>query len=74
MSELIERVFKKVSELPESEQDAFAEWLLQLLEDDERLWDAQFEASADKLETLADRTLAEYAAGRSKRLDLANTL
>ena len=71
MSELLAKVFKKVSEeLPECEQDAFAEWLLQLIENDERLWDARFAASADKLETLADKALAEYAEGRTEVLDL----
>jgi len=70
MSELLAKVFKKVSEeLPEPEQDAFAEWLLQLIENDERLWDAQFAASADKLETLADRALAERDGGCSETLD-----
>ena len=72
MSELLAKVFKKVSEeLPECEQDAFAEWLLQLIENDERLWDARFAESADKLEQLADRALAEYADGRTEVLDLA---
>ena len=72
MSELLAKVFKKVSEeLPECEQDAFAEWLLQIIENDERLWDAQFAASADKLEKLAEKALAEYAEGRSELLDLA---
>ncbi|HWX29186.1 MAG TPA: hypothetical protein VNZ53_17310 [Steroidobacteraceae bacterium] len=71
MSELLAKVFKKVSEeLPECEQDAFAEWLLQLIENDERLWDARFAASADKLEKLADKALAEYAEGRTEVLDL----
>lgn len=72
MSELLAKVFKRVSEeLPEYEQDAFAEWLLQLIENDERLWDAQFASSADKLETLADRALVEYAEGRTEALDPA---
>ena len=72
MSELLAKVFKKVSEeLPECEQDAFAEWLLQIIENDERLWDAQFVASADKLEKLAEKALAEYAEGRTEVLDLA---
>jgi hypothetical protein len=71
MSELLAKVFKKVSEeLPEPEQDAFAEWLLQLIENDERLWDAQFAVSADKLEKLADKALAEYTEGRTEALDL----
>src|SRR5882762_206352 len=37
MTELLEKAFKKISEeLPEFEQDAFAQWLLKLIEDDER--------------------------------------
>ena len=71
MTELLAKVFKKVSEeLPEYEQDAFAQWLLKLIEDDERQWDAQFAGSADKLEKLADKALTEYAEGRTEVLDL----
>jgi hypothetical protein len=71
MTELLAKAFKKVSEeLPEHEQDAFAEWLLQVIENDEREWDALFAASADKLEKLADRALTEYFEGRTEVLDL----
>jgi hypothetical protein len=71
MTELLAKVFKKVTEeLPEYEQDAFAEWLLKLIENDERQWDAQFAASADKLEELADKALKEYTEGRTEVLDL----
>jgi hypothetical protein len=70
MSDLLAKAFKKISkELPEHEQDAFAQWVLQLIESDERDWDAQFAASADKLEKLADKALAEYAAGRTETMD-----
>ena len=72
MTELLAKAFKKVSEeLPEYEQDAFAEWLLKLIEDDEREWDALFARSADKLEILADKALAEFFEGRTEILDLA---
>jgi hypothetical protein len=72
MTKLLAKVFKKVSEeLPEYEQDAFAEWLLKLIENDEHQWNALFAASADKLETLADKALKEYAEGRTEVLDLA---
>jgi hypothetical protein len=72
MTELLAKAFKKVSEeLPEHEQDAFAEWLLQVIENDEREWDALFAGSADKLEKLADRALTEYSEGRTEILDLA---
>jgi hypothetical protein len=72
MTELLEKAFKKISEeLPEFEQDAFAQWLLKLIEDDERLWDKQFNASAEKLEALAKKALTEYAEGRTEVLDPA---
>jgi hypothetical protein len=68
----LQRYSKKVSEeLPEPEQDAFAEWLLQLIENDERLWDAQFAASPGKLEQLADKALVQYAQGLTEVLDRA---
>jgi hypothetical protein len=71
MTELLAKAFKKVSEeLPEHEQDAFAEWLLQVIENDDREWDALFATSADQLEKLADRALAEYFEGRTEVLDL----
>jgi hypothetical protein len=72
MSDLLAKAFKKISEeLPEHEQDAFARWVLQLIESDDRDWDAQFAASADKLEKLADKALADYAEGRTEILDRA---
>jgi hypothetical protein len=43
--------------------------LLSMEETDERAWLAQFKASADKLEKLADRVLAEYAAEETELLD-----
>jgi hypothetical protein len=68
----LQKCSKKVSEeLPEYEQDAFEQWLLKLIENDERLWDAQFAGSADKLEKLADKALTEYAEGRTEVLDRA---
>jgi hypothetical protein len=70
MSELLAKAFKKASEeLPAPEQDALAEWLLELLENDERIWDEQFAASADKLGDLANKALAEYGEGRTGKLD-----
>ena len=72
MTELLEKAFKKISEeLPEVEQDAFAQWLLKLIEDDELHWDTQFNASPEKLEALANRALTEYAEGRTEVLDPA---
>ena len=72
MTDLLAKAFKKISEeLPEHEQDKFAQWVLQLIESDERDWDAQFAASADQLEKLADKALADYDEGRTEILDRA---
>src|SRR5271156_6610725 len=72
VSKLLAEAFKKVSEeLPEYEQDALAEWLIQVIETDEREWDALFAASPDILEKLADQALAEYSEGQTDVLDLA---
>jgi hypothetical protein len=70
MSELLRKAFEKLEkELPESEQDALGKWFLSMLKTDERAWLAQFQASADELEKLADKVLAEYAAGETELLD-----
>lgn len=72
MSKLLAEAFKKASEeLPEHEQDALAEWLIRVIETDEREWDALFAASPDILEKLADQALAEYSEGQTDVLDLA---
>lgn len=72
MSDLLAKAFKKISEeLTEHEQDAFAQWVMRLIESDDRDWDAQFAASADKLGKLAEKALADYAGGRTEILDRA---
>jgi hypothetical protein len=71
MSDLLRKAFEKMeSELPEFEQDAIARYFLALLESDERDWEAQFRASTDKLEKLAEKVLAQYEAGETELLDL----
>lgn len=70
MSELLRKALEKLEkELPEHEQDAIGKYFLSMLESDEHLWLAQFKASADQLEKLADKVLAEYAAGETELLD-----
>jgi hypothetical protein len=70
MSEVLRRAFEKLErELPEHEQDALGRLFLSMEETDERAWVAQFQASADALAKLADKVLAEYAAGETELLD-----
>jgi hypothetical protein len=68
MTELLEKAFARAAELPQQEQDALAQWILEVIEED-RQWDETFANSADVLAQLADDALAEYRAGRTQKLD-----
>jgi hypothetical protein len=59
MTHLLERAFKKVSKLPEDEQNVIAKWLLDELES-EKAWEKSFSDSEDALTNLAKETVSEY--------------
>ena len=61
---LLERAIALATDLPDEEQDEIARIMLDQLDGDAR-WDALFEATADKLEILANRAAADYHAGRT---------
>ncbi len=69
MTKLLEEAFKKASELPETEQDTLARWLLEELQS-EREWDRIFAGSQDVLGKLADEALDAHKEGRTKPMDL----
>jgi hypothetical protein len=71
MTKLLTDAFEKVSQLPEDDQDAIAEWLLEELQS-ERSWDQLFERSADELGALASEALAEHRAGLTRPLSEAD--
>jgi hypothetical protein len=56
--------------MSEAEQEVFARWLLDALEQDERRWDKAFADSAKKLESIADEVLEDFRAGRTEPLDI----
>ncbi len=68
-TDLLRKAFEKVSALPEHEQDAIAENLIEWIEADARQWDAVLARRPEKLDKLAQRVRAEYLAGRTKPLD-----
>ena len=68
MSKLLEEAFIKLAELPESDQDSIATWLLEEL-DSEGRWEKLFSESHQALEGLADKALSEHSRGRTKELD-----
>jgi len=68
MTKLLEQAIAKVMQLPETEQDAIAAFILEELEDEAR-WDRAFSQSQDMLAKLAAEALAEDQAGKSQELD-----
>jgi hypothetical protein len=63
----VEAITAAIAELPPDQVAQIREWLN---ERDEAEWDAQIERDerAGRLDTLADRALAEYRAGRTRPL------
>ncbi len=68
MTELLKKAFDQASRLSTQEQDAFAAWLLNELEADER-WQRAFAASAGRLVDLAGEAMMEHREGRTHVLD-----
>jgi hypothetical protein len=71
VTELLKKAFEKASKLPESDQNAFARWLLDELASEQR-WDQAFANSEELLSQLADEALAEHRKGKTKLLDPDN--
>jgi hypothetical protein len=68
MTKLLQQALAKAQALPEAEQDAIAQIVIDEIES-ERRWDALFAKSPEKLRKLADRAWAEHEAGGSQELD-----
>ena len=70
MTELLQQAFDRASELPESQQDKSARFLLAEL-DSERRWDEllSLPESDDLLDRWADDALDAHKAGRTRPLD-----
>lgn len=69
MTKLLEKAFKKASQLPGVEQNALARWMLEELEA-EKKWDKIFAESEDILDKPADEALEAYKEGRTRNLDI----
>ena len=68
MTKLLEKAFEDASKLPEEEQNALAEMLLNDLASEER-WAEAFAKSQDKLAVLAKEALAEFNQGKTKLIE-----
>jgi hypothetical protein len=69
MTKLLEKAFKKASNLPEIEQNALAKWLLEEL-DAQKRWDRMFAESEHILDRLGDEALAAHERGETIPLDI----
>jgi hypothetical protein len=68
MTRLLEQAITKARELPEAEQDAIGQLVLDEIES-ERHWDELFAKTPEKLRKLADEAWAEHEAGKTEPLD-----
>ena len=68
MTKLLERAFERAAELPDADQDSFAQWLLAELDSEDR-WADLFSRSQSKLARLAEEALAEHSRGETEELD-----
>ncbi len=68
MTKLLEKAFEKAAELPDADQDSFAQWLLAELES-EGHWADLFSASQSDLARLAEEALSEHSRGETEELD-----
>lgn len=68
MIPILEKAFEEISKLSEADQEAYARWILEELED-ERRWDEAFAKSLPILRELGAKALADYHAGRTEELD-----
>ena len=69
MTKLLDNAFEKVSSLDELEQNIFARFILDELEN-ESLWSKSFSSSEDILSNFADEAIAEFNNKKTEILDI----
>ena len=68
MTPRLDEAFARAAALPEEEQEELGQFILEMIESDER-WDRAFAASQDKLARLADMVREEIRVGKTEPLD-----
>lgn len=68
MTPLLEKAIAALSQLPESQQEDMARWILDELASD-TAWEQSFAHSLPQLEQLAQKALDDYASGQVQELD-----
>jgi hypothetical protein len=68
MVALLKKAFAEISKLSEKQQEVFAQWILDELED-EAQWDRAFANSLPQLEKLGKKALTDFKAGKTRDFD-----
>ncbi len=69
MTESLQRAFDAASQLPETEQDAIATWLLTEMKSDTK-WSELFGNSQDLLSKMASDALDDHRRGETRDVDM----
>jgi len=67
VSKLLERVFSEAAKLPEDDQLALAEWILEEIQSEQR-WQEAFGLSQDELRRLAGEARDEFRVKKTRSL------
>lgn len=68
MTNLLEKAVKKISKLPDNEQNEIAKIILEEIED-EKIWYNKFKNTQSELSILSDEAMTEFKSGKSKLMD-----
>ncbi len=68
MTKRLEEAFAEAAKLPEQEQEALAEWVLEELSE-EHQWTQTFAGSQNALSQLSDEATSAHRAGKTRPLD-----
>ena len=68
MTDSLHQAFAAAAQLPQTDQDALAQWILSELESDSR-WTDLFAGSQEQLASLANEALSEHARGETQELE-----
>jgi hypothetical protein len=75
VNEILKLAFKRAAEvMSDAEQEAFGQWLLGIIDQDEHRWDKPFADPSTKLASIADKVLRDFSSDRAEPLDIEKHL
>ncbi len=75
MNEILKIALKRAAEvMSDAEQEAFGQWLLGIIDQDEHRWNKPFADPSTKLASIADKVLRDFRTDRIAPLDIEKHL